>query len=178
MVVRAKVHFDLWSLLYVQSEERRKNLHDMQVHSQFFVFDMHAHFVSWVLHTYIIFDKGKRTLSLERVLHRYERFSVIPSKEIDSLRLELDRLGEVAEGVKCLRNSVVAHRNIDCDYKKYFAQAKVKPDQVGKLLSDVLLIVNRLQGLRNLKTTRFNVLPRQHLSDLFDRLKSTYGGSP
>jgi AbiU2 len=63
LVLRARAFYDLWRF-FEGAETRPAIINTMRLYSEFFRFDPHAHFVSFVVHVAALFDKRSDSINL------------------------------------------------------------------------------------------------------------------
>src|SRR5450631_2712243 len=86
LVVRARIFHDIWRY-YESAETRPGILGAMNQYSEFFRFDTHAHFFSFVVHMAGLLEGRDDTVNLPALIDEYERPQIIAPKVIADARV-------------------------------------------------------------------------------------------
>ncbi len=173
-IFRARIYYDLW-WTSVGSETPLANAKSLEEFSEFLRFDAHAHFVTMIIHCATVWDN--KYISLPRLGNEIlgqERFGIH-----STIWTAICDQKELANGIMKIRNEAIAHRSKFYDYDAVFERAKVIPDELPKMMTSWLDLVNELKTIRGMKCdkvtgeTDFNNLPLLDMQKLIHKL----GGS-
>ena len=156
-IIRARLYYDVW-WFYAGDTTRPQIVDTLNDFSEFFRFDIHAHFVAMIVHCCTIVDGKRGTTCLQNLTRR---------PLLDPTRLAADaeiveraeKAVAAAEGLKKIRNEGIAHRSNVFDYSSAFKRAKLKPDNIPVLLREFLDLANELRKKQNLPIADFTPLP-------------------
>ncbi|HWQ94275.1 MAG TPA: hypothetical protein VN418_02080 [Gammaproteobacteria bacterium] len=142
LVKRARISYDIW-WFYEGADTRPRILDTMNVYSEFFRFDTHAHFVSMVIHLAGLFESRNDTINFGALVKEAEADGV--SKEaVDKANALMTEVASVPSKVAILRSNLFAHRSASLSYAEAFRKADLKPDQLRDLTVIGLRIANTL----------------------------------
>lgn len=158
LIVRARVFYDIW-WFYESAETRPTIIDTMKEYSEFFRFDPHAHFVSFIVHIAALLEKRNDTITLPSLANEMKASGLISTQEAAKADALLGQATPLASKVVILRSNLFAHRSAALSYSEAFKTADVTPNELRDLTDIALKIVNCLLIVRGLKDHVFNTLP-------------------
>ena len=167
LVVRARIFFEIW-WFYEGAETRPQILETMNEYPEFFRYDSHAHFTSYVIHMAALYEKRQDTINLPSLTT--ELHSVDPNyveNHVTPLFLLTD---SVAKKIFILRSSLFAHRSRSLTYATAFDTASVSADEMRDFTATSLQIVNHLRFIKHLPEKIFTPLPQSHIAKILKAL--------
>jgi hypothetical protein len=168
LLTRARIFYDIW-WFYEGADTRPKILGTMNVYSEFFRFDTHAHFVSMVISLAGLFETRSDTINFGALINEAET-APAPKAAVDRARELMTGVAGIPSKVAILRSNLFGHRSASLSYAEAFQKADLKPDQLRDLTVVGLKIANTLLKARGLHEQFFNELSRAHLERLINRL--------
>lgn len=171
LVKRARIFYDIW-WFYDGADTRPRMLDTMNVYSEFFRFDTHAHFVSMVIHLAGLFESRNDTINFGALIKEAEADSV-SNEAVDRARALMTGIASVPSKVAILRSNLFAHRSASLSYEEGFRKADLKPDQLRDLTVVGLRIANTLLIARGLEEQFFHTPSRKDLERLINDLAKT-----
>ena len=171
IAVRARIFFDIW-WLYEGADTRSAYLDRMNSAPDFFRFDSHAHFVSFIMYLATLFDRRNDTINL----HRLEQ-ELTKIKSLDILRAAQTRkffasADKTASKIIKLRHNLFAHRSAHLTYAEVFRLASVSAKEMCELTEISLSLVNIFLSARSLPEKVFSVEPLKDALTVLDKLGS------
>ena len=118
-----------WEL--VNPENRQKYQNTFTDHEDFFTSTAHAYFQSIAVVLYQLFDKGKRTKSIQNLFTAMEPANI---DLVNKLRKDLYPHWQILKKVFDIRCNVYAHRNASLSPEEVFARAKLSVNALGALV--------------------------------------------
>ena len=168
-IVRVKIYYDLWWFAHgpITGPSIEDTLNDFPT---FFLFDKHAHFIGMLVHSAVVWDDGKKKISLPNISDEILDTKRFP--EHSALKREIDDLESHAKGLVVIRNNAIAHRSAYDNYEIVIKSAGVSLDDLPIMINSWLEAVNKLRALIKppLREMEFNPLPLGQLQDLIGRL--------
>jgi hypothetical protein len=167
LVVRSRIFYDIWR--FFEGEETRPNIIDtMNRYSEFFRFDAHAHFITFIIQIAALFENRKDTINLPCLSKELRSaISDVDNRQVAAL---LDQALPIASKVKILRSNLFAHRSATLTYAESFQKASVAVNELRTLSEIALTMVNRLLSARDLKERDFHNLPQEDVSNMLRAL--------
>ena len=167
IIIRARIYYDFW--WFLEGQESLPNIIDtLNDFPDFFRFARHSYFVSMIVHSAVVWDKGRGKISLEQIASAVLDCQRYPAhKEIAS---NIAQLKEEAKGLVAIRHGAIAHRSSTESYAKVFERAGVISNTIPSMLLKCLEIANQLREQRSLVTADFLDTPLQNLQTLVHRL--------
>jgi hypothetical protein len=161
--------FDIW-WLYNGANTRPDIMATMNQYSEFFRFDDHAHFVSFIVHIAALFDNRRDTISLPRLVREAQSSTRIPATTVDCARPMLTRALSLSGKVAILRHNLFAHRSASLSYGDAFRQASVTVDELRELTETAMDLVNQLLVALGEPEQLHHTFPRDDAVRLLDAL--------
>ena len=158
LVLRARIFYDIWRF-YDGDETRPAIIDAMRRYSEFFRYDPHAHFFSFIVHMAALLEARQDTINLPNLSKEFRDSGLIEARvavEVDAL---LQQATPFASKVAILRSNLFAHRSVSLSYAEAFNKAAVTPNELRELTEIALKIVNRLLISRGFTCHVFNGLP-------------------
>jgi hypothetical protein len=170
LIVRSRIFLDIW--FYFESEDTRPAILDtMNCFSEFFRFDIHAHFVAFIVHIAALFERRQDTINLPGLAKELKQSNLISAQTAAETDALLSQAGPLAKKVCILRSNLFAHRSANLPYDEAFKKAAVTPSEMRALTEIALKIVNHLLLARQLRDHFFNELPREDVEAILRALK-------
>jgi AbiU2 len=166
LVVRARIFYDLW-WFYENEDTRSKIIGTLNEYSEFFRFDVHAHFVAYTVYIAALFERRSDTVNLAALVREAERLGTHPRDTIAGTHKPLAQARPLSSKVAVLRSNLFAHRNTSLSYAAAFGRASVSPDELRELTDIGLRIVNLLLAAKGLREQCFHELARSDAERLF-----------
>ena len=169
-IIRARIYYDIW-WFYKGHETRPDVVEVMEDYSEFLRFDEHAHFVSMIVHSCCIWDKGSKVVSLLQLGR-----SLLDTKRLTSDKVLWESFESCADqfaGLKTIRDKAIAHRSQSLDYDKAFKVAGIIPDSIKLMLMESLRLVNILRVKAGMDEAEFASYPLHHIMGLVSKLGGT-----
>lgn len=176
LVLRARIFYDIWRY-YEGAETRPKILDTMNEYSEFFRFDPHAHFVSFIVHIAALFESRDDTINIPSLAQEFEASGAVSAATVSAINRLLDNVKTQRTGVVVLRHNLFAHRSSSITYADAFKKASLTPNQLLELTEVALQIVNGLLRERGLKEHFFNQLPLAHAQAMLKSLAHQPSGA-
>lgn len=176
LVVRTRIFYDIW-WLYEGADTRPSIIDTINEYSEFFRFDQHAHFVSFIVHLAGLFENRGDTINLPRLVQEFGASCLVSAETIAEAEKLLSLVDALPPKVAILRNNLFGHRSASLSYADAFEKAAVSPNELRDLTDTALQIANHLLTARELKEQSFHPLPltdvKATLNALASRLPST-----
>ena len=178
LVLRARIFYDIWR--FFEGDETRPAIIDtMRRYSEFFRYDPHAHFFSFIVHMAALLEARQDTINLPNLAKEFQDSGLIEAAvatEVDAL---LEQAVPFKSKVAFIRNNLFAHRSASLPYAEVFKKAGVTANELRELTEIALKIVNRLLISRGFTCHVFDRLPlscaeamlkalSEHASENFD----------
>ncbi|MCU1376714.1 MAG: hypothetical protein JWO68_4000 [Actinomycetia bacterium] len=171
LVVRTRIFYDVW-WLYDGADTRPTIIDAMRGYAEFFRFDPHAHFVSFIVHAAALFESREDTINLPLLVQEVGACDGVPSRTISECEALLSELRPYVPKIIILRSNLFAHRSASLSYEQAFDLAKITPIQLGATCDIALRIINRLLSAKGLQEQYFHTLPRKHLEEMLRALET------
>jgi AbiU2 len=170
LVLRSRNFFDIW--FYFESKDTRPAIIDtMNCFSEFFRFDIHAHFVAFIVHIAALFEKREDTINLPGLATELKQSNLISAQAATDVDALLGQADKMAPKVHILRSNLFAHRSATLPYDRVFKKAAITPGEMRGLTKIALKIVNHLLLARGLRDHFFNELARQDAEAILKTLR-------
>jgi hypothetical protein len=169
LVVRARSFYDLW-WLYESEDTRSGIISTLNEYSEFFRFDVHAHFVAYIVYLVGLFENRADTVNLAALVREAERSGTHRPDTIAGAHKLLAQARPLSSKVAILRSDLFAHRNISLSYAAAFRRASVSPNELRELTDIGLRIVNPLLAAKGFQEQCFHELARCDAERVFDAL--------
>jgi hypothetical protein len=167
LVVRSRIFYDIWR--FFEGEETRPNIIDvMNRYSEFFRFDAHAHFVTFIIQIAALFERRKDTINLPRLSTELQE--IISAQNKTEVVALLNQVAPLVSKVNILRSNLFAHRSATLTYAESFQKASVTLNELRTLTEIALTIVNALLAVRGLDRRDFHNLPQEDASNMLRAL--------
>lgn len=172
LATRARIFLDVW--WYYDGPTRGDILPSLNRYSEFFKFDPHAHFVSFIVHLSALFENRDDTINIPQLLS--EAVSVgVRQEVVDRMQARLLRTEAVVPKTIILRSNLFAHRTATLSYDEVFRIAKVTPDELRALSDSSIEVMNELAEQVGVRVSFVNDVPVRHLRELIDALGKQTG---
>lgn len=160
----ASMNYRIWRI-YTEPGDRAKYLEVLRKYNSFFLTSLQAHFLAAIITLYGLYERRPDSISLSRLLQ---------DTPDDKLRRELQPILDEARSIwrkkiTILRNEVYAHLS-DRDFKAKFADAKLSPNEIERLIELSKHLVNKLSYAGDHSTFAFNLDPTTDTHNLLDNL--------
>lgn len=168
-IIRTRIYYDLW-WFYVGELTRPRIVGALNDFPEFFRFDIHAHFVSMIVHGAVVWDTKNGTISLPNLAREILDPKRCPGHVRVNEELEAQKLK--AAGILKIRRGAIAHRSAFEDYATVFQSAGVAPAKLPEMISAWLRIANKLRQIHDpaLLEAEFHQLPLHALSGMIHAL--------
>jgi hypothetical protein len=169
--VRSRISWDLW---WAQegADERPKHLEPMNLYSEFFRFDAHAHLTATITGTYRLYDKRSDVRSLRTLIVAAQAVPTpllaLAAGEAATLVGSTDNL---VDKVATLRHKAFGHTDLARTYDEVFEAAEITPFQLRSLLETALKVLNTFERVIKEPETEFNDQPLAHFRQLMRFLR-------
>lgn len=171
LVVRARIFYDIW-WLYEGADTRSNIIDTLNEYSEFFRFDSHAHFVSFIVHLAGLFENRGDTVNLPRLIQELGSSCLAPAETITKADELLSQVDALPPKVAILRSNLFGHRSGSLSYTDAFKKAAVQPNELRDLTEIALQITNCLLIARGLNEQTFHPLPRRDAETMLNVLSS------
>lgn len=161
-VQRARIHFDIWWLYAGPSCDQY--IDAMRKFSQFYNFDEHAHFISYVIYIYGLFEKRTDTINLYNIANKSK-----PNEAVDQLLSEAEF---IVSKIKLLRHKAFAHRDNVVPYNDVFESANVTPDELKDITEVAIRIANLLSVEHGVSEITFDNIYSQQAEAILQILRA------
>lgn len=168
-LIRARIHYDLW--WFLEGEDTFPRIRDtLNDFSEFFLFDINAHFTSLIIRSAVIWDETKGVVSLPKIAKDILDPARFPQH--NDILDEIEQLKAAAAGIVTIRHESIAHISDKKDRSEVFRKAMVIPDNLPVMMDSWLDVVNKLRSMQRpvMNACDFRELPLRHLEGLIRRL--------
>jgi AbiU2 len=170
LILRSRTFLDIW--FYFESKDTRPAIIDtMNCFSEFFRFDIHAHFVAFIVHIAALFEKRRDSINLPNLARELKQSNLMSAQAAADIDALLSQADQLAPKVRILRSNLFAHRSAALSYDEVFKKAAITPGEMRDLTEIALKIVNHLLLARGLRDHFFNELPRQDAEAILKTLR-------
>lgn len=169
LVVRSRLFFDIW-WYYEGAETRPQIIDTLRKYNEFFRFEPHAHFVSFVVHMAALIEHRRDTINLRQLVLEVAGFDNTPDSERCALTDHLPRIETTGRKIIILRSNLFGHRSAKQTYDDVFSLASITPNEIAEFSDETLMLVNRLLSIRQLPTMIFTPHPKQDLASMISVL--------
>lgn len=174
LIKRARIFYDVW-WFYEGAETRPRILGTMNRYSEFFRFDIHAHFVSLVVYIAALFENRRDTVNFPALIEEAEAAKLLPPGALDQAKTAFAEIHDVLSKVAILRSNLFAHRSASLSYEEAFQKADITPNQLRDLTEAGLHIANIFLVARGRSEQFFHELSRKYIEALLDDLAKKSG---
>jgi hypothetical protein len=169
LVARARIFFDVW--WFYESDQTRPGILDaMNEYPEFFRYDSHAHFVSFVVHLASLLETRSDTVNLDALIQEAVATGAVQTTVASDGEATLASLKSLRRAVMILRSNLFAHRSKSMTYLEAFKMAAVTPNELRAGTESLLGIVNLLLRARGLPEQSFNETSQRHLRGMLDMI--------
>jgi hypothetical protein len=169
LVVRARIFYEIWRY-YEGAETRPKIIDTMNEYSEFFRFDSHAHFFSFIVYIAALFEAREDTINIPNLVRELKDLDAVSEVTISKITELLGQIKAHIKGVFKLRHNLFGHRSASLSYADAFEKASITPNQLLELTKIALQIVNFLLKERKLEEQSFNELVLEDAEAMFKAL--------
>lgn len=172
LATRTRVFLDIW--WYYEGPTRKDILPSLNLYSEFFRFDPHAHFVSFIVHIAALFESRNDTINIPSLLIEAATFG-IKQKAVERMQSQLQATSAVVPKSIILRSNLFAHRTANLSYDEVFKTANVTPDELRALSNSSIEILGELAERVGVHVPFVNDEPTNHLRGLVDAIAKRTG---
>lgn len=141
----------------------------MNVFSEFFRFDSHAHFVALIVHIAALFEHRSDTVNLPALIREVEAVASKVEATTEAKHL-MAQARVLTPKVAILRSNLFAHRSDSLSYAEAFTKAALTPNDLRSLTDTALRVVNCLRVARRREEQGFDDLSRRRLAAMLQVL--------
>ncbi len=163
LVTNADFNFKIW-WIYKNQSDREKYLKTLSEYSLFFMASLSAHFAAMIGALCALYETRNNTVNVSRTL------KMLPVEVVESVKDKLDEAERIWRKIYLIGKNVFHHRNLELNSGEVFAQAKLTPDDLRRLIEVSKEIVNKLSYAHDRSTHVFNLDPSGDTYALLDRL--------
>ena len=127
-----------------------------------------AHFTTLIISLYKLYENDRNSINLYRFKNYVkEKFGF---KHENETRIKgLFKEGkEIWDKIRILRNNVYGHKNLEKIVSELFHEAKIKPEEIERLIDLSTDIFNELNNIATKGKVYFNLTPKTDLEELMD----------
>jgi hypothetical protein len=172
LVIRSRIFYDIW-WFFSSMDMRPKIVKTLNRYPEFFRFDIHAHFVSMVIHLAGLFETRKDTINFNALINEVAT-SGASDVTVTAAQALMKEIEEIPSKVAILCSNLFGHRSISLSYEEAFRKAELNPDQLLALTVAGLKVVNILLNTRGLSEQCFDELSRADAEQLIIDLGKMY----
>jgi hypothetical protein len=125
----ASASYDIW---WLYKNQDTRDLDAMNNFPTFFLYDEEAHFRNIIVSLHTLYDTHPRTITIKSLIHELEPGAA------KSIWRKYNAVHDTAKKVSHVRHNGIAHRNADESYADTLKKAKLRPNDLKKLISDSL----------------------------------------
>jgi hypothetical protein len=177
LVKRARIFYDIW-YFYEGEDTRPLILDTMNLYSEYFRFDVHAHFVSLIVHLAALFEVRQKTINFPGLIQEAEASILVSSAAIHEAKTLLAQAQPLRAKVVILRSNLFAHRSASLAYDETFRKAAITPNQLRDLTELGLTIANVMLRARNSPEQFFHIPSLSDAKKMLNSLRGNNGSDP
>lgn len=168
LAIRARIFFDLW--WHYEGPTRNGILEKLNVYPEFFRFDTHAHFVSFVVHVAALFEYRNDTINVRSLVEEAYR-NGFDKKAIMNLEAQLSSSSDLISKVIILRSNLFAHRSPTLTYAEIFELTEVSADQLRSLSELSFSVLGPIADDLGVQAPFVNDIASEHLEGLISGIQ-------
>lgn len=168
---RTRVFFDIW-WHYEGIDTRGEILDRLNVYPEFFRFDIHAHFVSFIIHIAALFEERTDSVNIRKLVEDSARQLPIPTSSKVKIARALVGAKSTIPKISILRGNLFAHRSAKISYKRAFELADVTPDELRALSDCSFQVLDLLAREMSEPGPVHNDSAVKHLQSLIDEIEN------
>jgi hypothetical protein len=168
LAIQARIFFDLWWLY--EGPTREGNLENLNVYPEFFRFDSHAHFVSYIVHIAALFESRSNTINVPLLVDEAEHNGIYKGT-VNKLRKQLSSSDDLIKKAIILRSNLFAHRSPALTYAEIFRLAEVNADQLRSLADLSFSVLGTIADDLGVQSPFVNDIASEHLQGLIDEIR-------
>jgi AbiU2 len=158
----AKAAYDVW---WTYIGEGTRDLEAVNEFPTFFRYDEEANFRAMIVSVHTLFDDTPGTLTVKSLI------KALPADVAKPIERKYVPLKQAAKKVGVLRHNWIAHRNAAKSDKTIFAEAGLKPDDVGALIEGTREVLNLIAPHIGASEPTLSPFVRDETLALFSRIK-------
>lgn len=162
----AHFSYEIWWIL-VSKEGRGKHFKEMLNYKEFFQPTAFAHIISFTINLYKLFETRKDTLNFPRIIKNAKCLNIFDPKQIGK---ELKEAKDLWKKICVLRNKLFAHKNYHLNKNAIYKEAKIKPNNIKRLIELYLIIFNAMWKKVGGKSKTINCFSSRDAHKLFKDL--------
>ena len=142
-IANASDCYEVWWVLK-GSDTRPKYNAVLSKYPGFFLANIHAQFVAYVVALYRLLETRKDTINFNSFLTLIEAEGSISKEALEEIRSRVDALHPIWVKICILRNEVYAHKSSDNKYDESFKKADITPNQIRDLIEGHKELLNHI----------------------------------
>lgn len=158
----AKAAYDVW---WTYIGEGTRDLEAMNEFPTFFRYDEEANFRAMIVSIYTLYDEHPGTLTVKSLIKS------LPSDVAKPIERKYVPLKQTAKKVGILRHNWIAHRNAAKSNKSIFAEAGLRPDDIGALIEGTRELLGLIAPHMGASDPTLSPFVRDQTLGLFSRIK-------
>jgi len=158
----AKAAYDVW---WTYIGQGTRDLQAMNEFPTFFCYDQEANFRAMIVSVHTLFDDTAGTLTVKSLIH------ALPLEAAKPIWRKYRSLKTAARKVAILRHNWIAHRNAAKSDKTIFAEAELKPDDMGLLIEGTREVLDLIAQHIGAPEPTLSPFVRDETLELLKRIK-------
>ena len=172
IVYTAKLSYEIWWILV--GPDRPQYIDTLNRYLSFFRPTIDAHYHVIIISLFKLFDKGKRTMNIHRLIKLVKKDDIISNSDFSEIEEKYNRALVIWEKVKIIRHKYYAHQAFNVDIKEVYRRAKITPDEFKELIELTTNIMNTINSQYNRTQIAYNMLSaKEDTYHLLDELQGT-----
>ena len=149
LTVRAKLHFDLWTVTKHQ-DSRAAHQVTFDEYWNYLRFNREAHEQKFlVILAGLISNARKDSVGVFQSIDSLQAGGHLSNERAEELKAKILTHKDVRNGIILIRNKLLAHRDIDQNYELVWRKANLTINGIGQLIDVLLDVVNDLLEAMN-----------------------------
>lgn len=172
-IANASDCYGVWWVLK-GSDTRPKYNDVLNKYLGFFLANIHAQFVAYVVALYRLLETRKDTINLNSLLALIEAEGAVSNETLEDIRSRITALHPIWVKICILRNEVYAHKSSENNYDESFKKADITPNQIRDLIEGLKELLNHIALKTESIEYAFSINAREDtIALLEDILRST-----
>ena len=169
IVYTVKSSYEIWWILV--GPDRPQYTDTLNRYLSFFRSTIDAHYHVIIISLPKLFDKGKRTMNIHRLIKLVKKDDIISNSDFSEIEEKYNRALVICEKVKIIRHEYYAHQAFNVDIKEMYRRAGIKPDEFKELIDLTTNIMNTINSRYNRTQIAYNMLSAEdHTYQVLDKL--------
>lgn len=143
-LLEVQAHYKIWNKLK-EHQSQQNSVDKMKNYSEFFLMTKQAHFISYVVGLYKLFETRRDTINIPQLTKSLKQENQLTNNNLDKLEKLMNEIKTTLwTKISLLRNNAIGHSSKKMTFAEIYQKANITQVEVESLIDKTIQLINKI----------------------------------